>query len=444
MDQEIAQESETIRSVERTTCCVVGGGPAGVVLAYQLARNGIPVILLESHLDFDRDFRGDTLHPSTLEIMDELGLADRLLELPHTKLRTFAFETAKGAVVVGDFGRLHTTFPYVALMPQARFLDFMTAEAQRFPTFHLVMGARVEKLIEEDGVVRGVQYRALDGWHELRALLTVGADGRFSRLRKLGGFTAAASSQPIDVLWFRVARKAVDPHGLVGRFGRGHFIVELDRGDQWQIAFSIPKGGYQRLHEAGLPALRQAIVETAPELADRVDAIHDWHDVSVLSVEADRLTRWYRPGLLLIGDAAHVMSPVGGNGINYAIMDAVAAANILTDPLKAERVSVADLAKVQRRRELPVRVIQALVNIIQSRFIEAALDPNATMTLPFFFHWPVVRGIGPRLIGFGIRPEHVRNPTYPWRRQLRAGRWLLGAAMALAVVIVIRGLRRRS
>jgi 2-polyprenyl-6-methoxyphenol hydroxylase-like FAD-dependent oxidoreductase len=444
MDVETAQASGAVLTVERTTCCVVGGGPAGVVLAYLLARNGVAVTLLESHLDFDRDFRGDTLHPSTLEVLDELGLADRLLELPHTKLRTFAFDTANGTVVAGDFARLHTRFPYVALMPQSRFLDFMTAEAQRFSTFRLAMGARVEKLIEEHGEVRGVQYRALDGWHELRALLTVGADGRFSRLRKLGGFSTVASSQPMDVLWFRIARRADDPHGLMGRFGRGHFMVELDRGDQWQVAFAIPKGGYQRLHEAGLPAFREAIVETAPELAERVDAIHDWHDVSVLSVEADHLTRWYRPGLLLIGDAAHVMSPVGGNGINYAIMDAVAAANILTDPLKAGHVSVADLARVQRRRELPVRIIQAVVNVVQDRFIKAALDPNVTVAVPSVLRLSIVRGLLPRLIGFGIRPEHVKNPEYPLPRQLHAGRWLAAAALAVASAAVMRRLTRRS
>jgi 2-polyprenyl-6-methoxyphenol hydroxylase-like FAD-dependent oxidoreductase len=443
MDGETSQESGAIHTVERTTCCVVGGGPAGAVLAYMLARNGMPVTLLESHLDFDRDFRGDTLHPSTLEIMDELGLAERLLELPHTKLRTAMANSAQGVIQIGDFGRLRTRFPYVVLMPQSRFLDFMIIEAQRFSTFRLVMGARVEKLIEENGEVRGVEYRALDGWHELRALLTVGADGRFSRLRKLGGFTSVASSQPIDVVWFRIARRADDPHGLMGRFGRGHFMVQLDRGDQWQVAFAIPKGGYQRLHELGLPAFRQAIVVAAPELADRVDAIHDWHDVSVLSVEADHLTRWYRPGLLLIGDAAHVMSPVGGNGINYAIMDAVAAANILTDPLKAGYVHVADLAKVQRRRELPVRTIQALVNVAQDRFIKAALDPNATISVPSVLRLPFVRGLLPCLIGLGVRPEHVENPAYPRPRQIHAGRWLAAAVLAVGVGVVIRRLRSR-
>ncbi len=402
-------QTHEIRDVQQTTCVIVGAGPAGAVLSFMLARKHIPVMLLESHQDFDRDFRGDTLHPSILEVMDELGLADRLLQLPHTQLSLVAPPAAAGSGLRFDLHELKTRFPYIAMMPQARFLTFITSEAQRYPSFRLVMGARVEALIEEDGQVRGVRYRAHDGWHEVRSLLVVGTDGRFSRLRKLAGFEPIASSPPMDVLWLRLSRKPDDPHGLMGRFGRGRALIFLEREDHWQIGYIIGKGTYQQVHTAGLEALRQAIAETAPDFADRVAELTDWKQASMLSVEANRLPRWYRPGLLLLGDAAHVMSPAGGNGINYAIMDAVAAANILTAPLQAGQVSVADLARVQRRREWPTRVIQAIVNVMQDRLLKAALDPNGSFTFPTFLGWPLVRKLPPLLFGFGIRPEHVKD-----------------------------------
>jgi 2-polyprenyl-6-methoxyphenol hydroxylase-like FAD-dependent oxidoreductase len=398
-----------IRDVQQTTCCVVGGGPAGAVLSYLLARQGIPVTLLEAHLDFDRDFRGDTLHPSIMEVMDELGLADDLLQLPHTKLNKMSAPTSGGTVVLADLSHLKTKFPYITFMPQARFLTFLTSRAQQFPVFHLRMGARVEELIEEAGQVRGVRYRAQDGGHELRAALVVGADGRFSRLRRLGGFEAQASSPPMDVLWFRVSRKPGDSHGVVGRFGHGHLLVELEREGQWQLGFVIAKGSYHELRAAGLEALRQALAETAPELADRVTEITDWHQVSVLSVEADHLKRWYKPGLLMIGDAAHTMSPAGGNGINYAVMDAVATANILSGPLQAGSVTEDDLARVQHRRERPTKIIQAIVNQMQERMIKTALDPEKHVQFPRFLQWPVIRELPAHVVAFGIQPEHVQQ-----------------------------------
>jgi 2-polyprenyl-6-methoxyphenol hydroxylase-like FAD-dependent oxidoreductase len=406
-----------------------------------LARKAIPVILLESHLDFDRDFRGDTLHPSILEVMDELGLADRLLQFPHTELSLIA---PPGGGPRFDLHELKTKFPYVAMMPQTRFLTFVTSEAQRFPSFRLVLGARVEALIEEDGQVRGVRYRALDSWHEVRASLTVGTDGRFSRLRKLANFEPIASSPPMDVLWLRLSRKPEDPHGLMAHFGGGRALLFLEREEHWQIGHIIGKGTYQQVHAAGLSALRQAIAETAPEFADRVAELTDWKQVSMLSVEANRLPRWYRPGLLLLGDAAHVMSPAGGNGINYAIMDAVAAANLLTAPLQAGQVTVADLARVQRRREWPTRVIQAIVNLMQDRLLKAALDPNGSFTFPSFLGWPLVRKLPPLLFGFGIRPERVqqqarRRPTWS-----RVGTWIAATLMLLALAWVLRRLMRRS
>jgi 2-polyprenyl-6-methoxyphenol hydroxylase-like FAD-dependent oxidoreductase len=407
MNQGDAQSMDKTEVNEQAACCVVGAGPAGAVLAYILARKGVSVVLLEAHADFDRDFRGDTLHPSILEVMDELGLVDELLKLPHTKLGQLSFQSLDGPFVLADFSHLKTKFPYIAFMPQARFLTFLTDQARRFPTFRLCMGARVEELVETDGVVRGVRYRAQDGMHELRAPLTVGADGRFSRLRRLGGFEAVASSPPMDVLWFRLPRKPGDNHGVMGRLGHGHLLIELEREEQWQIGFVIAKGTYQELRAAGLEALRQAIVETAPELADRVADLQDWHQVSVLSVEADRLTRWYKPGLLLIGDAAHTMSPAGGNGINYAVMDAVAAANLLSGPLLKGQVSVEDLARVQHRRERPTKIIQGIVNQMQERMIKTALDPEKRVQFPGFLRWPVVRELPAHIVAFGIRPEHV-------------------------------------
>jgi len=429
--------------VQQTICCVVGGGPAGATLSFMLARQGIPVILLESHLDFDRDFRGDTLHPSILEVMDELGLADRLLQLPHTELSLVTPPAAAGPRLQFDLHDLKTKFPYIAMMPQTRFLEFITSEAQRFPSFRLVMGARVEELLEEDGQVRGVRYRAHDGWHEVRALLTVGTDGRFSRLRKLAGFEPIASSPPMDVLWLRLSRKLDDPHGLMGRFGRGRALIFLEREDYWQIGYVIGKGTYQQVRAAGLEALRQAIAETAPEFAGRVAELKDWKQVSMLSVEANRLPHWYRPGLLLLGDAAHVMSPAGGNGINYAVMDAVAAANILTAPLQAGQVTVADLARVQRRRELPTRVIQAIVNFIQDRLLKAALDPNGSFTFPSFLGWPLVRKLPPLIFGFGIRPEHVQTKTRRGQTQALVGWWVAAFVVTLVVGWVTRRLLRR-
>jgi 2-polyprenyl-6-methoxyphenol hydroxylase-like FAD-dependent oxidoreductase len=433
-----------IRDVQQTRCIVVGAGPAGAVLSFMLARKGIDVILLESHLDFDRDFRGDTLHPSILEVMDELGLADRLLQLPHTKLSLVAPLAATGPRLQFDLHDLKTKFPYIAFMPQTRFLEFITSEAQRFPSFHLIMGARVEELLEEEAQVRGVRYRAHDGWHEVRALLTVGTDGRFSRLRKLAGFEPIASSPPMDVLWLRLSRKPDESHGLVGRIGGGRALICLEREDHWQIGYIIGKGTYQQVHAAGLEALRQGIADTAPEFADRVAELQDWKQVSLLSVEASRLKRWYRPGLLLLGDAAHVMSPAGGNGINYAIMDAVAAANILTVPLQAGQVTVADLARVQRRRELPTRIIQAMVNYMQDSLLKAALDPKGSFTFPSFLGWPLVRKLPPFIFGFGIFPEHVKDEVRRKQQWSPVATLIAGIMMVLALVWIIRRLTRRA
>jgi 2-polyprenyl-6-methoxyphenol hydroxylase-like FAD-dependent oxidoreductase len=405
--------ARNIVETRETACCIVGGGPGGAILALLFARKNIPVVLLEAHEDFDRDFRGDTIHPSVLEILDELNLADRLLELRHSKLRTATFMTPTGPLTVADFGRLKTKFPFIAMIPQVHFLEFIMEEAKRYPNFQLTMGARVEELIEEGGEVRGVRYREKDGWHEVRAHLTIGADGRSSRLRHLTGMEAVATSPPMDVLWFRVPRKPTDPEGILARFGQGHFVVMLDRLDEWQMGYVIFKGSYRKLRDAGLEALRKSLAETVPDFADRAEHLKDWKQVAILSVESSRLERWYIPGLLLIGDAAHVMSPVGGVGINYAIQDAVVAANVLTEPLLAGKVETSHLKEVQRQRERPTRVIQGIQSLIQQRVIAGALQANQTFRVPLLLRVilkiPFLRNLPAKILAFGVRRVRIKQ-----------------------------------
>ncbi|MBE9228336.1 FAD-dependent oxidoreductase [Phormidium sp. LEGE 05292] len=405
--KEHEQTSHYIIDDVQVDCCIVGGGPAGAVLSLLLARQGIAVMLLEAHRDFDRDFRGDTLQPSAMEIMAQMGLADRLLQLPHTKLQSVTLRGIDGKIIFSpSFSGLKTDFPYVTVMPQVRFLDFIVAEAKQYPSFQLVLGANVQELIEEDGVIRGVRYRGHGGWHEVRAQVTIGADGRHSRLRELAGLKAIPTSAPMDVLWFRLPRLPFDPEGLNGRVGQGRMVILLDRSEQWQIGYIIPKGEYQQVRKAGLETLRQHIVEILPEFQERVQQLQDWHQIAFLSVESSYVRRWYRPGLLLIGDAAHVMSPVGGVGINYAIQDAVVTANHLSQPLKNKQVKVSDLAAVQRQRQLPTRFIQFFQSLVQQNLIQSALN-NQPLQLPAFLKMPILRDIPPRIIGFGLFPPHV-------------------------------------
>jgi 2-polyprenyl-6-methoxyphenol hydroxylase-like FAD-dependent oxidoreductase len=408
------KERRIVESVE-TRCCVVGAGPAGALLALALARNGVRVSLLEAHEDFDRDFRGDTIHPSAMEIMDELGLADALLRLRHTKIRAANLMTGAGATVVAEFKRLKTRFPYITIMPQAHFIEFLVAEAKHYADFELRLGARVEELIEENGEVRGARYRDGEGgWHEVRAALTVGADGRGSRVRHLSGLEAGMlkTSPPIDVLWFRLPRAPGDPEGLIGRFGAGHAVVMLDRLDEWQVGYIIFKGTYQQVRAAGLDALKKSFAETAPEYAARTSHLKEWKQVSMLSIESSRLKTWHRAGLLLIGDAAHVMSPVAGVGINYAIQDAVAAANVLVEPLRRGSVTTEQLRRVQRERELPTRIIQAFQAFAQRRVVAGALSTRQTVAVPLLLRLllrtPYLRDLPARLIAFGFRPAHLR------------------------------------
>lgn len=411
MDQRLAIKTRT-----ETTCCIVGGGPGGVMLALLLARKGVEVVLLEEHGDFARDFRGDTVHPSTMEVLDQIGLAERVLQLKHTKARAMELETPQGIVGSFDFKDLKTRYPYIALIPQMHFLECLTEAAKSYPTFQLIMGARAEKLIEEDGYVHGVQYRAQDGWHELRAVLTVGADGRFSRMRKLAGFEEIKSSPPMDVLWFRLPHLESDPDEAGGKLdlGQGHLLVRLDRGEEWQIGYTIPKGGYQAIKSAGLEQLRANIGKLLPIFAERMQTITEWKQIAVLSVESSILKRWYRPGLLLIGDAAHVMTPVGGVGINYAIQDAVASANILTAYLQRGQAPTSALARVQRRRELPTKLIQGFQRILQRQILQqlqiSRQQVKPPLSLRLVLHTPLLRTIPPRFIAFGPRRERVENP----------------------------------
>lgn len=404
------ESDREILNSQSVDCCIVGGGPAGVMLSLLLARQGMKVTLLELHKDFDREFRGDTLHPSVMEIMDELGLADNLLEIPHTKLRDLTFQTDRGKLKAADFSELKTKFPYITIIPQVKFLRFIAAEAQKYSNFELIMSANVQELILEDEVIKGIRYRGHGGWHEIRAKLTVGADGRFSKLRQLAGFEPIKTSPPMDVLWFRLPRSPQDPErtGLTGRIGKGHMLAIIDRLDYWQLGYVVLKGSYNQLRTAGIEALQQSIAEMAPEFSDRVSLLKDWSQISMLSVESSILPQWYRPGLLLIGDAAHVMSPVGGVGINYAIQDAVVAANIISQPLKTDSLKIQHLAAVQKQRELPTKLIQAFQSFAQKQIIARALDPDREFQIPAFLRWPILRGILPRLVGFGLWPAHVR------------------------------------
>lgn len=395
-------------------CCIAGGGPAGMMLGFLLARAGVEVLVLEKHADFLRDFRGDTIHPSTLELMHELGILDDFLKRPHQEARQVTGYIGDAVVPVADFSHLPTHCRFIAFMPQWDFLDFIAERAKRYPTFRLAMQAEVTGLIEDNGQVTGVTATTPDGSLDVRAELVIGADGRHSTVRERSGLHVTELGAPIDVLWMRLSRRAGDPRQPLGRFDRGKVFVMLDRGDYWQCGYVIAKGGSADIQQRGMKALQDDIVQIAPFMHDRVGELKDWNDVRLLSVAVDRLERWYRPGLLCIGDAAHAMSPVGGVGINLAIQDAVAAANILAVPLRHGAVTPADLQKVQGRREFPTRLTQRLQVFIQDRVISRVLGSQDQLTVPLplklLQRWPFLRRIPARLIGIGVRPEHVKTP----------------------------------
>lgn len=397
-----------------TGCVIAGGGPAGMMTGLLLARAGVDTIVLEKHADFLRDFRGDTIHPSTLQAMDDLGLYDSFLALPHQEMTTLSAQFGDESIPIADFSHLRTRAKFIAIMPQWDFLDFIAREAQKYRNFRLIMRADVDDLIIEDGVVKGVKAQTPQGPFEIRAALTLGADGRHSIVREKAGFAPRDIGAPMDVLWFKLARRPSDPSELFGRLAAGKFLVMINRGDQWQCGYVIPKGGFDALRAQGIDVLRTNIARLAPFMADRVMELADWTHVSLLVVTVNRLRLWHRPGLLCIGDSAHAMSPVGGVGINLAIQDAIATANILAPTLARKQTpSDALLAAVQRRREPAVKLTQALQVFIQKRVISNVLGSGDRPLAPpwplrLFQHLPWLRRIPARMVGLGFRMERVR------------------------------------
>ena len=394
-------------------CCIVGGGPAGVMLGFLLARAGIDVVVLEKHADFLRDFRGDTIHPSTLELMWELGLLEEFLKRPHQEVREIAGQVGDEAVAIGDFTHLPTHCKFLALMPQWDFLNFVAEQGKRYPEFHLRMQSEAVDLIENNGRIIGARANTTDGPIDIRAGLTVGADGRRSIVRERGRLEVVDLGAPMDVLWMRVSRRPGDPGQTLGRAAAGRIFIMIDREEYWQCGYVIPKGAAEETRKQGIEKFREKLVSLAPFLKDRVEELRDWNDVSLLTVRVDRLKKWYRPGLLCIGDSAHAMSPVGGVGINLAIQDAVAAANILVPKLAAGDVKESDLESVQRRREFPTRATQKLQIAIQNRVIRRVLGTSASLKLPLVMRllgrFSFLRRIPARVIGVGFRPEHIRT-----------------------------------
>jgi 2-polyprenyl-6-methoxyphenol hydroxylase-like FAD-dependent oxidoreductase len=397
-----------------TRCCVVGGGPAGMMLGFLLARAGIDVVVLEKHGDFLRDFRGDTIHPSTLDFMHELGLLDAFLALPHQELREVTAQIGETAIKAADFGHLPTKCKFIALMPQWDFLNFLAAQGQHYPNFKLLMHTEATDIIRAGDRVVGVAVTSPDGLREIHADLIVGTDGRHSTVRAKAGLTVEDIGAPMDVLWMRLSRRPDDHFETLGRVDAGHVFVMLNRGDYWQCAYVIRKGGADATRREGLPAFRSSIVKLAPFLSDRVEELRSWDDVKLLTVAVDRLKQWHCPGLLCIGDAAHAMSPIGGVGVNLAVQDAVAAANLLYAPLRRGQPTLDELAAVQKRRVFPMRFIQGLQVLIQNRIITRVLastqSPKPPLAVRLLDWFPPLRRIPARILGVGVQREHVQTP----------------------------------
>ena len=431
-----------------TTCCIVGGGPAGIMLGYQLARAGVAVTVLEKHKDFNRDFRGDTVHPSTLEVMYELGLLDEFLKVPHQRLNSVGGVIGGFHLRAADFSRMPTHCKFVALMPQWDFLNFLSGAARQFPGFTLRMQNEAVDLISDAGRVRGVVAQTPEGAVDILADLVVGCDGRHSRTREAAGFEVREFGVPIDVLWFRLSRAGNDPEQLFGNINFGKVLILIPRGDYSQAGLVIRKGSFEQMQQSGLEAFREDIRRIAPYLGDRVEELRDWDQIKLLSVQINRLRQWHRPGLLCIGDAAHAMSPAGGVGINLAIQDAVATANILTDALRQGRVTEALLARVQQRREFPTQVTQ-WVQVQAHKAFEAIFRNPGAATAPWqvkvAFSIPGVQHLIARLVGVGVRPEHVAPAKKPASCPVPTlGRVAIAAGLALAGVTIGLRLLRRS
>ncbi|TAJ09540.1 MAG: FAD-dependent oxidoreductase [Nitrospirae bacterium] len=396
-----------------TRCCVVGGGPAGMMLGLLLARAGVDVIVLEKHADFLRDFRGDTIHPSTLELMHELGVLDEFLKLPHEKARLLKVQVGDTSFPLADFSHLPTRCQFIALMPQWDFLNFLAKQGARYTTFQLRQSTNATGLIEEGDRVVGVRATGPEGELAIKADLVVGADGRHSVVREKAGFHVQELGAPMDVLWFRISRKAGDPEETMGHFDAGRILIMINRGSHWQFGYIIMKGSAEENRKRGLDAFREDVATLAPFSADRRGEIRNWDDVKLLTVQVDRLLHWYKPGLLCIGDAAHAMSPIGGVGVNLAVQDGVAAANLLAKPLREGALTTDHLRLVQQRRLLPTRIVQGMQVLVQKQVVSKVLSGTGPMKPPLplklFARFPFLRRLPARLIGVGIRPEHVRT-----------------------------------
>jgi 2-polyprenyl-6-methoxyphenol hydroxylase-like FAD-dependent oxidoreductase len=401
---------------QTTTCVVVGGGPAGAMLALLLARRGVRVRLLEAHRDFERAFRGDSIYPTVLEVMDSLGLNDRLHALPHARAQTIRVVTEHGPITIGSFGRLRGRFPYLMVVPQSRFIEFVIEEAKRYPNFSLEFGARVEAMLEDHGTFRGVRYRQAGVTHELQADLTVGCDGRGSRVRALSGLDSelVSTAPATDLLWLSVPRNGTTRQGVDLHVGHGHYLAILEHAQHWQVGYGIPKGQFRTVREAGLESLRASIAKLAPWLAGPLEGVTDWSQVQLLSVQTSRLKRWAKPGLLLIGDAAHTMSPMGGVGINLAIQDAVVTANCVTTPLIEHRLSLKDLQAVQRERAWPVRFTQAWTRILETQLaVSMKSTPSSFVifALRSVMQVPAMSHLSTWITAYGLRPPRVLEPA---------------------------------